>query len=167
MTIPTSPRLALPLLAAGQAQKEVTHNEALTLIDVTLGACAESAGTDVPPATPSIGQCWIVGLAPTGAWTGKAGALAGWTEGGWRFVPAVEGMRVWLKDRQLQALRQESGWVVGEEPVARVLIEGEQVVGPRQPSVPVPSGGATVDAEARTAIASIIERLSAHGLIDA
>ena len=35
----------------------------------------------------------------------------------------------------------------------------------RGAAVTAPTGGATVDAEARTAITAVIERLEAHGLI--
>jgi hypothetical protein len=46
-------------------------------------------------------------------------------------------------------------------------IAGTQVVGPRGAAVANPAGGATVDAEARTAIDAILARLEAHGLIEA
>ena len=36
-----SPRFDLPLLAVSQAQKEITHNEALILIDALLHPVAE------------------------------------------------------------------------------------------------------------------------------
>ena len=44
-----SDRFALPLLHAGQAQKEITHNEALQLIDMLLHPYAESASLTAPP----------------------------------------------------------------------------------------------------------------------
>ena len=62
-----SARLGLPFLAAGQAQKEVTHNEALALIDAGLSPAAETIGVTAPPSAPALGQCWIVGGAPSGA----------------------------------------------------------------------------------------------------
>ena len=167
MAMPTSPRLGMPFLAAGQAQKELTHNEALALIDAALNASAESAGVDVPPALPSRGQCWVVGATPTGAWAGQAGTLACWTDGGWRFVSPVKGMRVWVEDQQLFAMWTVDGWTFGETSIARLVVDGQQVVGPRQPGVPVPDGGSTIDLEARAAIGAIVARLAAHGLIDA
>lgn len=88
----TTARLGLPLLATGQARKEETHNEALALVDLLLGGGVEAMGVDAPPADPTVGQAWIVGAAPTGAWAGRAGAVAGWTGGGWRFVPPFEGL---------------------------------------------------------------------------
>ncbi|MFD1610979.1 DUF2793 domain-containing protein [Sphingomonas tabacisoli] len=162
-----SPRLHLPLISAGQAQKELTHNEALTLIDIGLAAAVESAGVDAPPSTPTPGQCWIIGSAPTGVWLGQPHALACWTEAGWRFLPAVEGLSVWVKDQQLWAVREGSTWMIGRLRGSRINLEGLQVVGPQQPSVAVPSGGAVIDAEARAAIAAILSRLTEHGLIAA
>jgi len=44
-------------------------------------------------------------------------------------------------------------------------INSVQVVGPQGSAITAPSGGGTVDAEARTAIGAIISRLAAHGLI--
>ena len=71
-----SGRFGLPFLAAGQAQKELTHNEALALIDAVLCPAVESAGLETPPGSPSVGQCWIAGVSPTGAWADAAGARA-------------------------------------------------------------------------------------------
>jgi hypothetical protein len=161
-----SARLRLPLLAAGQAQKELTHNEALALIDAGLAAAALSAGLNDPPGAPTTGQCWIVGDDPTGVWTDHAGALACWTESGWRFLPAVEGMAVWLQDQRLWAVREVDSWSIGSVRAARLVVDDVQVVGARGASVAVPAGGSVVDAEARTAIAAIIDRLAEHGLIE-
>lgn len=163
----TSSRHGLPLLAAGQAQKELTHNEALALIDAALCPAAESADIETPPASPDAGACWIIGASPTGAWSGQAAALACWTESGWRFLPATEGMRIWVKDQALWAVRENGGWIIGDERVARVLVNGDPVLGARGAPIAAPTGGATIDAEARAAIAAILDRLVAHGLIDA
>lgn len=76
-------RLELPLLHAGQAQKEGTHNEALTMVDLLLHGCVDSVGEDTPPAAPSVGECHVVGDAPSGEWAGHASHMAGFTAGGW------------------------------------------------------------------------------------
>ncbi len=91
----TTDRLALPLLAAGQAQKEIFHNEALTFVDLLLQGAVEDHDVDDPPASPAAGQCWTVGASPSGDWTGRAGQVAGWTTGGWRFVLPRAGMTFW------------------------------------------------------------------------
>ena len=82
MTEEDSARLGLPLLAPGQAQKELWHNEALALLDIAVQAVVEEVGRDAPPGAPQPGQCWIVGAAPTGDWTGHARMAPGERAGG-------------------------------------------------------------------------------------
>jgi hypothetical protein len=161
-----SPRFQLPFLIPGQAQKEHFHNEALVRIDLALHPAVEAAALDEPPAAPEEGQCWIVGAAATGAWTGQEGRLAMWTGGGWRFVAPLEGMSVWDKSAELPLRSTGSAWNGGEIACASVRIGGQQVVGERQPAVPSPSGGTVIDAEARAAINAVVATLMSHGLID-
>ncbi len=160
-----SARLALPLLQAGQAQKEIYHNEALALVDLAVAAAVQAAGANDPPATPTAGQCWIVGDAPTGAWVGHAGALAGWTGGGWRFLAVPEGMPVWVRAEGLWARRGDSSWIIGDLPASSVRVGGVQVLGSRQDAIADPTGGSTIDGEARSALVSILAALRNHGLI--
>jgi hypothetical protein len=47
-----------------------------------------------------------------------------------------------------------------------LFIDGEQVVGRRAAAIAAPSGGATIDTEARAAVSQILEGLRQHGLID-
>ena len=160
-----SARLELPFLAVGQAQKEVTHNEALAVLDLAVQATVEAVGLNTPPAAPAEGQAWIVGPAPTGAWAGRADALAGWTGGGWRFVPAREGMAAWVANSGVSARFHGGSWVTGEVSARRVVIDGVPVLGARRPAIAAPVGGGAPDAEARAAIAAVLEALRAHGLI--
>ena len=137
-------RLALPMLFAGQAQKEFTVNEALLRADIAL-QCVVEGEAAAPPASPAAGQAWLVADAPSGDFAGHALAIAGWTADGWRFVTPREGFVVF--DRTAQCFRKFSGtW---ERPVAPAG----------------PSGGATIDAEARAAIVSLIEILVAAGVL--
>ena len=91
----TSPLLNLPYLLPAQAQKHVTHNEALDLLDLLVQLVVEEFGTEAPPALPPEGAVWALGPAPTGAWAGHGGALASWRNGGWIFVAAQAGWRAW------------------------------------------------------------------------
>ena len=75
MTDERSGRLSLPYMHAGQAQKEVAHNEALALLDIIVAAGVESADLSAPPASPTDGQCWIVAGPGTGAWGGQGGRM--------------------------------------------------------------------------------------------
>lgn len=161
----TSARLGLPYLAVGQAQKEVTHNEALALIDLALHAGVEAVGANAAPAAPVEGQAWIVGPAPVGAWRGRAQALAGWTGSGWRFVPARDGMAALVRASGLTARFLGGSWVVGDVACRRVVVDGLAILGARRPAIVAPAGGGTVDQEARAAVTAILEALRGHGLI--
>ena len=105
----TSADLGLPYIDAQQAQPEVTHNEALNLVQALLNGVL-SRGDDSPPASPANGDAYIVGTAPTGAWVGRSNSIAAYFDG-WVFVPAEddagaaiaisarhEGVRVWVRD---------------------------------------------------------------------
>lgn len=144
--MPITPRFGLPLLAVAQAQKEVTHNEALTLLDALVHAAVEAGPIATPPASPADGHCWIVGAAPTGAWAGQENAIAIRTGGGWRFAPPREGMR---------AIRLTDGM--------QLRFGGGAWAAPG--TMPIPSGGSTIDAEARSAISTLILYLAAQGLL--
>ena len=161
----TTARLGLPLLAPGQAQKELFHNEALSAIDALLHAVVEAVGASEPPVDPAFGTSWILGAAPTGAWAGHAHALAIWTEGGWWFHKPVAGMRAVLRMGGSPVDWDGAAWRQGELIGARVMIGGRQVVGERGAAIPNPIGGATVDAESRAATVAILSVLRTHGLI--
>jgi hypothetical protein len=158
-------RFALPLIAPGQAQKEVYHNEALAVIDAALHASIEEASLDEPPAEPGEGESWLIGAGATGDWAGHDDSLATWTGGGWRFIDPQPGMMVWNKAAGCWLHWSDTVWLAGW-PVAALLIDGVQVVGARQPEIASPSGGTTIDAEARATIDNLIVTLKTHGLID-
>jgi hypothetical protein len=162
----TSPRFLLPFILPGQAQKEAYHNEALTLIDAALHAQVETGPVDDLPDEPEPGQCWIVGAGASGAWAGKANALACWTASGWRFISRRTGMLAWTIDPGCWLYWTGSDWSAGEWPATALVIDGQQVVGPRLPDVPSPSGGTIIDVEARATLDGLIATLKSHGLIE-
>ena len=162
-----SARLGLPLLQAGQAQKELVHNEALSLIDLAVQPSVVAVGVDVPPAAPVIGACWVVGAAPSGAWAGQAQAIAGWTAGGWRFVGARRGMTLWREDLATMMRHDGTGWQVADLAGGQVVIGGDVVVRGRGAAIPASAGGTVIDTEARTTITAILGAMRAHGLIGA
>ncbi len=87
----TSPRLSLPFIAPAQAQKHVTHNEALLRLDALTQLTLEGVEQTTPPTTPQEGQVWALGAAPGGAWTDQPGTLATYQNAGWVFVTPVAG----------------------------------------------------------------------------
>lgn len=161
----TTDRLDLPLIASGQAQKEMTHNEALALLDIAVQPVVEAVGVDTPPLSPMAGQCWIVGSAPTGVWAGRAGALAGWTPSGWRFLAPRAGWRAWAADSGLTVRYDGSGWIAGVLAADRIEIGGVQVLAAQQGAIDLPGGGTIIDVEGREALTYVINALRSHGLI--
>ena len=162
----TTPRLALPLLVAGQVQKEIYHNEALAAIDLLLAASVEPVPTAAPPANPVIGTLYRVApSAASGAFAGHEGKLAGWTDGGWRFVAPVEGMRLTERGSGAELAFRNGAWTSGSLRASEVVIGGQKVVGDRGAAIADPAGGAVIDAEGRVAVSQILAALRAHGLI--
>lgn len=86
-----SPRLSLPLLQPSQAQKHVTHNEALRVLDILVQLSVEAFDATVPPAVPVEGEVYAVGSGATGAWASAVGQLAVWVDGAWQFHTPMPG----------------------------------------------------------------------------
>lgn len=106
-----SARLALPMLLPAQAQKHVTHNEALTVLDSLVQLVLEAVGTETPPASPTAGQTWALGAVPVGDWTGAAGQLATFQNGGWLMLTPQEGWRGWDKETGEFRVYDGTSWV--------------------------------------------------------
>ena len=140
----TSSRHALPFLFAGQAQKEFTVNEALAKIDVLLHPVVQGRVTS-EPLSPEEGDCFLVTGPATGIFTGHEDRLASWDGQQWSFLDPAEGMVVHENASGFR-LAFASGWQA-------------------PPSVGEPSGGATVDVEARDAIAALASALRNFGII--
>lgn len=88
-----SPRLALPYIQPAQAQKHVTHNEAIERLDALAQLTVVAFDETAEPASPQEGEIWSVGAGAAGAWVGQDGMLAGWFNGGWMFIAPAPG---WL-----------------------------------------------------------------------
>ena len=87
----TSPILSLPYIQPSQAQKHVTHNEALQLLDVLTQLVVADRDRTGPPATPVTGTSHIVAPGGTGTWTGHDGDIATWDGAAWFFVAPQTG----------------------------------------------------------------------------
>ncbi len=105
-----TPKLSLPVMMPAQAQKHVTHNEALELLDLVVQLTVESATTVAAPASPAEGQSWAVGAGASGVWAGKDGQIASWRGGGWLFVAAQDGWLAWCKDDATLKVRSGGLW---------------------------------------------------------
>jgi hypothetical protein len=98
-----SARIGLPFLDAAQAQKHVTMNEALALLDAAAAARVETMATTSPPPAPADGEAHIV---PAGA------------GGGWEFIPPWAGWRLWVASQMGLALHDGSDWRLESQPVS-------------------------------------------------
>lgn len=106
-----SARLALPYLQPSQAQKHVTHNEALGRLDILVQLTLETLGAVTPPASPAEGAVYGLGAAPTGDWAGQPGALAAFVDGGWLYFAPQAGWRAWAKAEAALFVHTGGGWV--------------------------------------------------------
>jgi hypothetical protein len=93
-----TPRLGLPLLAAGQAQKHVTHNDALMRLDALVHLVVASRTQTVPPTTPGETSAYIVPAGGTGLFAGHQDDLAIFEDGAWSFLEPRAGWQAWVTD---------------------------------------------------------------------
>lgn len=112
MSDDATPRLGLPYLAAGQAQKHVILNAALARLDGLVQTAVESRSVSVQPADPTDGALYILPVDATGeAWAGPpAGALMRFEAGAWAALPVAEGCLAWIRDEARLVARVADGW---------------------------------------------------------
>ncbi|SMC53633.1 DUF2793 domain-containing protein [Primorskyibacter flagellatus] len=106
-----SPVLSLPYIAPAQAQKHVTHNEALRVLDALVQPTVASRTAGDPPASPLHGDRYVVGPSASGLWAAHAGDLALFEEGlGWSFFAAKHGWVVHVRDEDILCAFDGSDW---------------------------------------------------------
>ena len=145
VTFPSNTQnLSLPLLLTGQAQKEFFVNQALSLLD-GLWQRSVQGSISSPPETRSEGDCYRITAPATDSWAGHEASIAIWSGGAWQIIAPTSGLQIFDQAEGLM-LRFDGQWRTGEY-------------------VAPPIGGATVDTEARSAIASLIEALQSSGIL--
>lgn len=87
--------LGLPFIEDSQAQKHVTHNEALRILDAVIQIVVDDMTRTAPPPSPAEGQRHVIASGATGAWAGHAAAIATWQDGAWVFLAPKTGWRLW------------------------------------------------------------------------
>lgn len=105
-----TPLLGLPLMAAAQAQKHVTHNEALMMLDSLVQLAVPTRSLSEPPAAAAVGARYLVAAPGTGDWAGHAGHIALRDEGAWRFLVPAAGWRLWVSDEKLHLVFEGGVW---------------------------------------------------------
>jgi hypothetical protein len=145
----TTPRYALPNLYVAQAQKEITHNEALARIDALLHPMVEGSAASPPSLVAAdAGKCWLVAAGASGVWIGKSDQIACWMGAGWRYIMPREALKIYYLPHQGYARFSGGQWRFAAQ-------------------IADPSGGAIVDIEARLALAALLAELRATGALRA
>lgn len=106
-----SPNLDLPFLLPSQAQKHVTHNEALRRLDLVVQLRLQQTGAIIPPAIAAEGEIHALGAGATGNWAGQDGKLAAWLEGSWTFILPQPGWQGWDAARAQPVIWDGGDWV--------------------------------------------------------
>jgi len=105
------PNLSLPILQPSQAQKHVTHNAALSILDALVQLTLISGAETTPPAAPTDGMRYAV---PTGGaldWAGQSGKIASFENGAWTFYTPSEGWRAYFNDTQSLRIFDGGAWI--------------------------------------------------------
>ncbi len=110
-----TPNLNLSLLMAAQAQKHVTHNEALSALDALVHLSVENRILTAPPSSAAEGARYLVAVGATGEWSGHENEVAAWQNGAWAFFSPRQGWLLWVADEEVLLVWEGSGWSgVGE-----------------------------------------------------
>lgn len=101
----------LPLLSGNQAQKSVTVNEALSILDAVAQLRIVSATLTIPPLVAIDGDAYLVPSGATGDWFGEDGNLAIYSNGGWRFVSPKVGWNAFNIETGTSQLFDGTDWL--------------------------------------------------------
>jgi hypothetical protein len=103
--------IALPLIAAGQAQKHVTHNEALMTLDSVIQLSVLTRVLVNPPSSPAEGDRYLIPASATSSWAGKTGKIAAFVDGNWNFYQPKTGWIVWIVAENAAFVHDGTGFV--------------------------------------------------------
>jgi len=106
----TTTNLLLPFIQAAQAQKHITHNDALRLLDGLTQISVLDRDLAAPPGSPAEGARYIVASGATGLWAGWDGDVAFYAGGAWLRLPARTGWLVWVQDEARVVVRIGLVW---------------------------------------------------------
>lgn len=106
----TTPNLKLPEITESQAQKHVTHNIALQMLDVFARSYLDDIFLVTPPVSPSEGDAYFVGGGATGDWSANIGKIAHWLNGQWYFYDAPTGWTAWVEAQNRFFQYRSTGW---------------------------------------------------------
>lgn len=122
MSLETSPRLGLPFLQEGQAQKHLTLNESLLGLDWRVQARFLSRTLNIEPTTPSDGDMYLLPAGASGsAWASHAAqTVVGYYDGYWEALPFPVGAVAFVADENRYVVLTASGWVLHDSLIQSV-----------------------------------------------
>lgn len=107
----TTPRLGAPELVSAQATPETTVNEQIRYVEQGAGHFIfKDRDLATPPGSPADGDCYLVATSGTGTWSGHDGDIAFYLSTAWVFINAVEGMRAYVNDEDIEIVFNGSAW---------------------------------------------------------
>jgi hypothetical protein len=102
--------LVLPYIDAAQAQKHVTHNEALQLLDALVHLSVSARAQGAPSAPPAEGQRFLIAANATGAFAGKEFQIAAFLASAWTFLVPRAGWRAFVEAESLLLIYDGAAW---------------------------------------------------------
>ena len=102
--------LSLPYILASQAQKHVTHNEAIRALDCLVQLSVESRVLTSPPASPVEGSRYVVAAGASDAWAGESDKIAAFQDGGWSFYAPKDGWIAWVASENILIVYDSATW---------------------------------------------------------
>jgi hypothetical protein len=105
--------LELPLIAASQAQKHVTHNEALLRLDALVALSVIDRDLAAPPVSPADGERYLVAAGASGDWVDQDDRIAVFQAGAWIFLVPREGWTAWIEDEGRHIAYHAGAWMAG------------------------------------------------------
>ena len=107
----STPNLDLPYILPSQAQKHVTHNEAIRALDAVVQLAVLDRDLREPPGSPSNGDRYIIASDGTSDWLGHDLKIAAYQDGAWAILTPREGWQVWVSDEGSHLTWDGAGWV--------------------------------------------------------
>ncbi len=105
-----SHHLQMPYIMPSQAQKHVTHNEALRMLDAIVQLSVDGTSLSEPPSSPVEGERHIIATGATGDWSGKDNQIAAFIDGAWMYFAPQEGWLAWDKSADKLLAFGNSAW---------------------------------------------------------
>jgi len=140
----TSTNLALPYIQPAQAQKHVTHNEALRRLDTLVQLTVVSVTTPTLPTSPLPGDRYVVPENATGLWADRKAELAAFEGDVWTYYQPSTGWTAWVADSAQLVTFNGANWIASTTPDLQNL-SGVGIGAASDPANPlVVSGEATL-----------------------